>query len=100
MGAPNTTPGPWRVRYHCDGKVLDHIQGAPSPGCQYGRSVTVYRGLARPASAETRANAHQIAASGDLYDLCAEALDFLGGVDGAVGLRARLLVGLAKAEGR
>lgn len=67
-GIPNAThtPGPWRLHTYNNGKLVGWIQGTPEEGERYGRSITNYRGISRPASDEAMANALLIAAAPDL----------------------------------
>jgi len=98
MGAPGTTPGPWkpteRHGYH-------EIIGPRDASNWYGKKgvwAVAYCDTDRDDD-ENIANAHQIAASGVLYDAVESAFDFLGGVDGASEIRAELLAAIMLAKG-
>lgn len=95
MGAPNTTPGIWAV----EDEPYRHIRA--KDGSQGGWGSTVYDASYPPSDAD----AHQIAASGDLYDALAEYL-FAEEIDDPAERQAELAVArrgaalaLAKARG-
>lgn len=70
------TPGPWRA----DGNTNGNFYGVSAVREGFrGSPVVVWRGIARPSSAEGRANAHLIAAAPELLATLAElteAVDF------------------------
>lgn len=89
------TPGPWEARAENHGGY-----GARwSVGrAQVGPEHTLARVLSINGKTGTNeANACLMAAAPELYDALDEAFAFLGGVDGAVEIRTRILAALIKA---
>ena len=78
------TPGPWR----CDGSTNGRFYGVSAYREGFrGVPIVVWRGLARPATAEGNANARLIAAAPDLY----EALKIVNAATETVGAGAVIL---------
>lgn len=112
MGQNKHTPGPWRTDRVMSGSIFIR-----SGSGDYGRTVTIVsltdtesetthlygmtETVSRTKPVKTaEADANLIASAPDLFSAANEAVDFLGGVDGAVEVRAKLLAAIAKAEGR
>lgn len=108
MSGARHTPGPWTVGY----RAIDvGCENAKAGG--YAKLFDVrgwgyltghgHGGLgldAESAYAIQQANARLIAAAPELLAVAHEAFDFLGGVDDAGAIRAKLIDAIAKAEGR
>lgn len=94
------TPGPWTCDGYPEGQVYE-VSGGQDERliccCEFELEDD---DCAWPPMAESRANAHLIAAAPELYEACEAAFKFLGGVDGAATLRDQLLNALSKAEGK
>lgn len=101
------TPGPWKVGYRsidvgCENeKAGGYAKLFDVRGWGYLTGKGGGLGLdAELAYAIQQANAHLIAAAPELLAVAHEAFDFLGGVDDAAAIRAKLIDAIAKAEGR
>jgi hypothetical protein len=104
------TPGPWDITSISmdtgdvgvgsrEGRFLiASVTNAASFGDMLAGAMSRGGGEFRQADAVTQfANARLIAAAPDLLGALNDAFDFLGGVDGAVEIRERVLAALAKA---
>lgn len=91
MAERKHTPGPWLAKEVRGASVMITVVGPDVDICK-----RVYRqGVPHT---EGRANAQLIAAAPDMLAALEAGVEFLGGVDGAVGIRAVLLSAIAKAE--
>lgn len=64
------TPVPWNLRFYQD--YFEGIQGAPEDGERYGAMVTNRGGIAKPASAQGKANAAFIVRAVNNHDALLE----------------------------
>lgn len=96
MGAPNTTPDMRFVRHAEGGEWLGNIVGHYTTGegePKYIRTITCHTCLG--SKTEAIANAHQMAASGALYDALEAICEEAGGMAMTMRRRAIFNAGLA-----
>jgi len=71
MGAPGTTPGPWRIHWIRASVPMEPYRVIATNGDR----VTRWGTFIKPSQPAASANAHLIAAAPDLYEALAEACD-------------------------